>query len=104
MNPCSKTFLTHLENKFSSFFFFFFSFKCGTSKQVGTKMKVSDIWSRNCGGVILSVSLPVGFSSSQGEKLVGRRAQGPGWVTLVLLFSTVSPGAAVASKGRPCCW
>lgn len=46
---------------------------------------------------------PGGLRLLQGEKLVWHRAQGPGWVTLFLLFSTVSPGAAVASKGRPCC-
>lgn len=95
MNPCSKNLLTHLKN--TSFLFL----KCGTSKQVGTKMKVLVLglwWSH-------PVHLPLGgLRLRQEEKLVEYRAQGPGWVTLFLLFSMVSPGAAVASKGRPCCW
>lgn len=66
----------------------------------------SDIWSLVCGGAALSIfPLLGGLQLRQREKLVWRRAQGPGWVTLFLLFSAVSPGAAaVASKGSPCCW
>lgn len=51
-----------------------------------------------------SLSRGVAPAPSEGEASVAQ-AQGPGWVTLFLLFSAVSPGAAaVASKGSPCCW